>query len=135
MNYYAVIDTNVLVSAMLHWKSVPGSIIVESLTGRITPLLNDKILTEYREVLSRPKFRFSKHSIEIFLDDFLKRCIYLDAGSVEEQLPDPNDTVFYEIVMEARKNNDAYLITGNKKHFPVRPFIVTPREMMDIINS
>ena len=48
-------------------------------------------------------------------------------------LPDPKDRVFYEVVMEERKNEDAYLVTGNIKHFPIRPYIVTPREMLDII--
>ena len=43
------------------------------------------------------------------------------------------DTVFYEIVMEKRKTEDAYLVTGNIKHFPSEPFIVTPREMMTMI--
>ena len=55
MKYYAVIDTNVLVSAMLRWNSIPGSVTEETLTGRIIPLLNDEIIAEYREVLSRPK--------------------------------------------------------------------------------
>ena len=30
---------------------------------------------------------------------------------------------------------DAYLVTGNIKHFPTEPFIVTPRQMIDIIVS
>jgi hypothetical protein len=48
-------------------------------------------------------------------------------------LPDPKDQVFYEVVMEKRKNEVSYLVTGNIKHFPKKPFIVTPREMLDII--
>ena len=44
------------------------------------------------------------------------------------------DIVFYEVVMEGRKeHNGAYLVTGNIKHFPVKPFIVTPKEMLDIM--
>lgn len=43
-----------------------------------------------------------------------------------------DDLVFYEVVMEKRED-DAYLITGNLRHFPVRDYIVTPAEMMDII--
>jgi hypothetical protein len=35
--------------------------------------------------------------------------------------------------MEERKGEAAYLVTGNIKHFPEKPFIVTPREMLDII--
>lgn len=44
------------------------------------------------------------------------------------------DLVFYEVVMEKR-SEDAYLITGNIKHFPKREFIVTPAEMMEILKS
>ena len=43
-----------------------------------------------------------------------------------------DDLVFYEVVMEKRED-DACLITGNLRHFPVRDYIVTPAEMMDII--
>ena len=43
-----------------------------------------------------------------------------------------DDLVFYEVVMEKRED-DAYLITGNLRHFPVRDYIVTPAEMMGII--
>ena len=43
--------------------------------------------------------------------------------------------MFYEVVMEKRQTEDAYLVTGNIKHFPTELFIVTPREMMEIILS
>ena len=44
-------------------------------------------------------------------------------------------TGFYEVVMEERKEENAYLVTGNIKHFPTKPFIVTPRQLLDIILS
>lgn len=50
MTYYAVIDTNVLVSAMLKWSSVPGNVLVFS--GVIVPVFNEQILDEYRTVLN-----------------------------------------------------------------------------------
>lgn len=135
MKYYAVIDTNVLVSALLRWKSPPGTVTAESLTGRITPLLNTEILAEYRDVLNRPKFHFPKNAVDILLNGIIKRGIFIDAEPLEEELPDPKDVVFYQVVMEARKSENAYLVTGNLKHFPVKSFVVTPREMMEIINS
>lgn len=46
MRYYAVIDTNVIVSAMLKWNSVPGNILELAIEGPITPVLNEKILEE-----------------------------------------------------------------------------------------
>lgn len=133
MKYYAVIDTNVLVSAMLKWESVPGAVLLEALTGKITPLLNGEIVQEYRDVLRRPKFHFPSEAVEVFMEGLTRRGLFVDAGPVEEILPDPKDVVFYEVVMEARRSEEAYLVTGNLKHFPSKTFVVTPREMLDIL--
>ena len=54
MKYYAVLDTNVLVSAMLRTGSVPGRVAAEAMNGDIIPVLNDEILEEYEDVLRRP---------------------------------------------------------------------------------
>ena len=107
----------------------------EALQGAIIPVLNDEILAEYEEVLSRPKFRFQKKTIEIFLNELKKRAVYSDCGLLDDVIPDPKDVVFYAVLMEKRKDSEAYLVTGNIKHFPVRTYIVTPREMLDIIEE
>lgn len=133
MKYYVVIDTNVLVSAVLKSHSVPGSIVELAFDGPIIPILNEAIEKEYREVLSRPKFHLPEDLIEGIMSTFHKRAIYADAEHLDVELPDPKDLVFYEVVMEERKEEEAYLVTGNIRHFPNRPFIVTPREMLDII--
>lgn len=135
MRYYAVIDTNVLVSALLHGSSVPGIILREALTGRIIPLLNDGILEEYRDVLTRRKFRFDRSAVEVLISGIIKRGVFVDAEPVEETVIDPDDAIFYEVVMERRSEGEAYLITGNIKHFPVKHFIVTPREMLEILEN
>ena len=133
MKYYVVIDTNVLVSAVLKSHSVPGSIVELAFDGPIIPILNEAIEKEYREVLSRPKFHLPEDLIEGIMSTFHKRAIYVDAEHLDVELPDPKDLVFYEVVMEERKEEEAYLVTGNIRHFPNSPFIVTPREMLDII--
>ena len=133
MKYYVVIDTNVLVSAVLKSHSVPGSIVELAFDGPIIPILNEAIEKEYREVLSRPKFHLPEDLIEGIMGTFHKRAIYVDAEHLDVELPDPKDLVFYEVVMEEQKEEEAYLVTGNIRHFPNRPFIVTPREMLDII--
>ena len=51
-----------------------------------------------------------------------------------EILIDTDDLIFYEVAMEKRED-DAYLVTGNQKHYPIRDFIITPAEMIAIINS
>jgi len=133
MKYYVVIDTNVLVSAVLKSHSVPGSIVELAFDGPIIPILNEAIEKEYREVLSRPKFHLPEDLIEGIMSTFHKRAIYVDAEHLDVELPDPKDLVFYEVVMEERKEEEAYLVTGNIRHFPNKPFIVTPREMLNII--
>lgn len=136
MQYYAVIDTNVLVSAMLKYYSIPGQLLNEALLGDLFPLLCDEIIAEYREVLARPKFRFDQTLVNTLIDGLIDRGIFLDAAPVEEIITDPKDIVFYEVVMEGRAQlNSTYLITGNLKHFPSRSFVVSPRDMLEIIHK
>ena len=135
MRYYAVIDTNVLVSAMLKWDSVPGSVLALTFDGPIILILNREIVAEYREVLSRPKFHLTRDIIDDVMESLNAVGLYVEAYAIDIDLPDPKDRVFYEVVMEERKSEDAYLVTGNIKHFPTEPFIVTPRQMIDIIVS
>ena len=133
MRYFVVIDTNVLVSAMLKWDSVPGNIMELVYGGKITPVFNQQIIDEYRKVLSRPKFHLTEYIVNTVVDQIVAVGVFMDAEKLDDELPDPKDIVFYEVVMEARKSEDAYLVTGNMKHFPVKPFIVTPRQLLDII--
>lgn len=135
MKYYAVIDTNVLVSAMLKWNSTPGEIMAFAFSGVVVPLLNEHIVKEYREVLSRAKFHLPKEIVQDILAEINRFGLYVDAQEFEIDLPDPKDRVFYEVVMEARKTEEAYLVTGNIRHFPSEPYIVTPRQMLDIITG
>ena len=133
MKYYTVIDTNVLVSATIKWQSIPGTVVELAMKGSIIPLLNHEIVNEYQAVLSRPKFGLSDDIVNDIVAGMQKHGLYVDEESLDIALPDPKDRVFYEVVMEERKERDAYLVTGNIKHFPSEPFVVTPRQMVDII--
>ena len=135
MSFYAVIDTNVLVSAFLKSTSVPHVVLEYVFAGSIVPLYNNEILAEYKEVLNRPKFHFPKEAVEIVVAKIKEIGIHFDAIPVDENLPDPKDIVFYAVTMNARAENDAYLVTGNIKHFPEKSFVVTPRQMLDIVEK
>lgn len=63
MKYYAVVDTNVMVSAMLKGNSLPAQVLKEVLIGNINLLVNEEILGEYLEVLSRKKFHFPTDAV------------------------------------------------------------------------
>ena len=135
MTKYGVIDTNVLVSAMLKENSVPGLVLKHVFDGNLVPLLNDKILEEYQEVLLRKKFPFLEEDVNIVLENLQERGAFVNAGRLNIELPDVKDIVFYEVVMEKRKEDFAYLVTGNIKHFPKEPVVVTPREMLEILEE
>ena len=133
---YAVIDTNVFVAALLTKNSDSATVkIYEAIAnGLITPLYHKDILDEYSEVLSRPKFKFSKERINAVLDMIVKYGVEVFPKPTGEILIDMDDLIFYEVAMEKR-DDDSYLVTGNQKHYPVRDFIVTPSEMVDILNQ
>ena len=134
MKYYAVIDTNVIVSALLKWNSVPGVVLQAVFNGFVVPVFNDEILNEYRNVLNRPKFGFSSELISETISQIESLGVMENAlETVAEAMPDPKDIVFYSIALSHGKTAETYLVTGNVKHFPVNPIVVTPRQMLDIL--
>jgi putative PIN family toxin of toxin-antitoxin system len=135
MKYYAVIDTNVVVSSMLKHDSIPGEILNLVLSKMIVPLLNKEIIDEYEDVLKRNKFGFSNDEVDKLITNLKTNSIFLEREQTLEEFVDEDDIVFYEIVMSARHTMDAFLITGNIKHYPIRNYVVTPKQMIEIINS
>lgn len=133
---YAVIDTNVLVSALLSNHSVAATVqlVERMLSGEITPVYSREIMSEYREVLSRKKFKFAPDMIQYILLAVEKFGILVKPTATGAALPDMKDLPFYEVVMKVR-DDDAYLVTGNIKHFPEERFIVTARQMLDILDG
>ena len=133
---FAVVDTNVLVSALIS-KSIdsnPMKVFRAIVSEQFVPLYNDEILLqEYQSVLSREKFHLDKTLIETVLKAIVTDGLCLDrTPAVDVEFPDPKDVVFYEIVLS---KEDSYLITGNIKHFPIRPFVVTPAEIVRVLES
>lgn len=83
MKYYAVIDTNVLVSAVIKPSSNPGMIVRLALEGVIIPLINDVILAEYRNVLSRPKFNFQHNIINDLIQAISNNAIKIQEKHID----------------------------------------------------
>ena len=131
---YAVIDTNVLVSALfsVHSDSATVIIIDKVSDGTIVPLYNSEIFEEYRDVLSRPKFKFPLDLVTEVLGLFIERGLSLERTKSDEIFPDPKDVVFYEVALS---KDGAYLVTGNIKHFPDNPIVATPAELLEILNA
>lgn len=136
MNCYAVIDTNVLLSALLSKKedSATVKVLDAVFEGKIIPLYHQDILSEYDEVLRRKKFHLREDTVQIVLDAIRLYGIEVFPQPTGAVLIDMDDLIFYEVAMEKR-DDDAYLVTGNQKHYPFRDFIITPAEMVAIIEA
>ena len=131
--FYAVFDTNVLVSALMTRRADSPTVALLDyvLDRRIVLLYNDDILSEYDEVLHRSKFDFSDDRIQAVID-LVKTGIHLDPTTSSEDFPDPDDRVFYEVALA---KDGSYVVTGNLKHFPQTPIVVTPAEMIKMLTT
>ena len=131
---YAVIDTNVFVSALLsrHSDSATVQVVNTMLKKGICPLYNQEIIDEYQDVLHRGKFRFPSEAIDSIIQTVQESGVSSERIASSEHFPDPKDVVFYEVALS---KDDAYLVTGNKKHFPQTPIVVTPAEMLEILKK
>lgn len=136
MKCYAVIDTNVLVSALMskNEDSATVQILEHLLSKEIIPVYSKEILQEYREVLNRKKFGFSKENVKILITALQQNGICVKPIATGEKLLDFTDLPFYEVVMTTR-TKESYLITGNLKHFPPRAYILTPRQFLNILKN
>ena len=137
MKCCAVVDTNVLVAALLSKRndSPTVRVIRAMISGEFIPLYHKEILAEYEDVLHRKKkYDLSEAAIQIILNAIRHYGIEVFPRPTGEIFVDEDDIIFYEVAMEKRDDN-AYLVTGNMKHYPVRDFIVTPAEMMDILDK
>lgn len=134
MNVFAVIDTNVIVSALLarNPETATVKVLEAFFQGHIVPLVNDEIMNEYADVLCRPKFRFPEELVGPVIQAIDANAIRPGRVQSQEAFPDPKDAVFYEVALS---KDDSYLITGNTKHFPHTPIVVTPAEMLAILNE
>ena len=131
--YYAVIDTNVVVSALLSKNIQSPTVVLLNLIvdGKIIPVYNEEILDEYRDVLIRKKFQFDAEKIEAALNA-IRAGVCVERTVSDWHFPDEDDAVFYEVAMSVE---DAYLVTGNIRHFPKVSKVVTPAEMIKSVKG
>ena len=134
MKFLTIIDTNVIVSAFLSRYNDSATVLLLDclFKGAIIPVFNDEILNEYSTVLTRSKFKIAKEKIDAVLTEIKTKGIHSERVNSGEILPDAKDAVFYEVALS---KEDSYLVTGNLKHFPKKPFVVSPAEMLQIIRK
>ena len=108
-------DTNVLVAGLLSPFGACAEIVRMISSGELTLYLDARILSEYNEVLGRPKFRFDIDRVVALLEHIEYRGQIMSASPLSHPLPDPADEPFLEIAVAGRA---VCLITGNRARFP-----------------
>lgn len=131
---YAVIDTNVFVSALMthNTNSATYKVAEHVLHGKIVPLYNEEIMSEYREVLSRDYLHISEIECHTLFEYILKNGILTGRTTFNNLFIDEDDRVFYEVALT---KDDSFLVTGNLKHYPIEPRVVTPAQMLQILEN
>ncbi|MDR1564959.1 MAG: putative toxin-antitoxin system toxin component, PIN family [Oscillospiraceae bacterium] len=122
-----VVDTNVLVSALLSPKGIPAKIIALIFNSRVDMCYDSRMLLEYENVLLRPKFSFDSQDIAQLMESLTQIGTAILPEPLSINFADEDDKKFYETAKTAR----AVLVTGNGKHFSNDPCIVSPTEFME----
>jgi putative PIN family toxin of toxin-antitoxin system len=131
-----VIDTNVLVAGLLSPFGACGEIVRMVSAGELTLAFDARILSEYKEVLRRPRFGFEGEKVAAFLDYIVYRGRAVAPSPLSLSLPDPGDEPFLEVTLAGQT---AYLVTGNQKHFPAERCqgakVISPNEFLIFFKS
>jgi uncharacterized protein len=129
-----VLDTNIIVSALLQPLGQPAQIFVLGISGSIQLCLSGNIYAEYEEVISRPRFRRSEEIIIRTLQAIRENSLWVHPVEVVRACSDPDDDIFLECAVAAHAD---YLVTGIKDFPPTwsATRIVTARRFLDIISG
>lgn len=129
---YAVIDTNVLVSALItkNPEAATAKVVRLLLDNGFVPMYDADIIAEYQEVLHRSKFPIQPEVADALISYIIEHGAEASRVDFAEPMPDEDDRVFYEVSLS---NEDSFLVTGNLKHYPVSPRVITPSDFVKLI--
>lgn len=116
-----IIDTNIIVSALLSPDGRVFQLLTEVLDGKYTVFISEEVYEEYDEVLHRENFVFEEEIISYILEWFRNNAIWVEVTRSNVFVPDEKDRIFYDIA----KCCKARLVTGNHKHYPVDELVTS----------
>lgn len=127
-----VLDTNVVVSALLSPKGPPAAILEGVLEGRWRLLLSPDIFREYKEVLTRPELGFEARNVRLALSRLSSAACWVHPSLVVTACADPDDDILLTCAVDGAAS---HLVTGNLRHFPRGPFrgiqVLSPRSFLE----
>jgi len=130
-----VLDTNVIVSALLQPAGPPSRIFLLAIGGSVELCISGNVYAEYEEVLRRPRLRFREDIIAATLQTIREKAFWARPTETVHACSDSDDEIFLECAQASKAN---YLVTGNTKHFPAEWLgtrIVTPRGLLEILSQ
>jgi putative PIN family toxin of toxin-antitoxin system len=127
-----VIDTNVIVSALINTNGIPSKILALVLSGKVKILYDNRIIFEYIDVLSRKDFGFNMEIMNDIVDYIKAEGEFVNSEYTNIEFIDETDKKFYEVYESGKAQ---YLITGNIKHFPNEDSIITPKGFLEIFGK
>jgi len=123
-----VLDTNILVSALMTPSGNPASVYKMFFSGEIVLVYSEEIMLEYEDVLYRPRLKIPTEDADTILE-VIRQCGELVAPHPStDSMADEDDRIFYD----AARIADAYLITGNTRHYPASSLVLTPKEFLEL---
>ena len=126
-----VLDTNILVSALLSPKGTPAKVFDHFLNSDFLLCFDSTIIAEYRAVLKRPKFGFDQIAVEQILEYIEKTGLAVIPKPLDIDAVDQDDKIFYEVAV----HTGGYLVTGNARHFPEKETVVSAVEFLAILEK
>jgi putative PIN family toxin of toxin-antitoxin system len=125
-----VLDTNVVVSALMTPLGSPGKVLDLVFNGDVTMYYSCDILIEYENVMSRPALKITPEKSTNFHKVLSKVGVLVEPAISNIHLPDESDRIFYDTARESF----SILVTGNIRHYPLEEFIMTPSEFLSSLN-
>lgn len=132
---FAVLNTNVLVSAVISSSGYPYDILRLIQSGNVIPIYDERMLNEYKEVFHYDKLKISEETFQQTFTLILKSGLLIqDVETTKAQLLDQSDIPFFE-VKESSEEFNSVLVTGNLKHYPEQRDIITPKEFILLLDQ
>lgn len=128
-----VLDTNIIVSALLQPLGPPAQVFLLALGDIVQMCVSGGIFAEYEEVIRRPRLRRTEETILSALETIRTKAQWVRPSEPVRACSDPDDDVFLEC---SQASGAAYLVTGNVRDFPLRwvgTEVVTPRHFLEIV--
>ena len=126
-----VLDTNIIVSSLWNKNGIPNKIVKMVLDKELVICHDFRIINEYFEVLNRKKFAFNPKDVQDLLEFFQKHGVSVISERAKVSFMDESDRKFYEVARTFK----ASLVTGNLKHFPKEPFILSAAKFLKTVST